>query len=650
MHAPMAHEAFRAWFVVEVPTLLHVRHAVELRMGRDRLSFDDVYGHSFFLLCLRKTIAMDGSSNNDDDLLAQELKFAQAGLEAAQKLRERNRETLEAAAEPSTTSSSAVATRPPPPPELLQTADDILPNDDDADEDEDEKQNVRDVDGNVGPAAQLDAPEDYYDELEEDVKDLGFARGVKLPEPVGMRAMNDLTMSDIRQSAMLAQLRRREANYLDNVKSLNITNLRLHASEFASVRLREESKCEILVEMETEDVKDKEGNVINTVTEVRALQIPFTGSLEFLDTDEEREMFHNLDGRPWLDREPDWLEKRKTSLKNWLEKIDKFVDKNKDNSKEEILKNAKQSKIYLNVNEFVGWTYLYRFMAQEEVADYIKRLTNYLLPEAVFKDFKDFNWFIQRSKFLKEVALRMPSDQQMQRFETELASLEDLRKNLEKYDERANKEEQENILSYTWSYMFLLLIYRQVMAHEFFMFCVYKRILAPELDAVDSALRETINFEESIDDIMHTKWQEILDKFALFRDILTGRQDPFTFHFKNYMTLAHQRLKINHERNMVRSEDAVYKVAEEAASNMDEDKRLFDKNLFNPDVANFKIDNILKQKLFNNLPKIKVTDKEGTLIELKPQTFVERVREGVKDTLNFVTGPLALGSRIIGED
>ena len=593
---------------------------------------------------------MDGSSNNDDDLLAQELKFAQAGLEAAQKLRERNRETLEAAAEPSTTSSSAVATRPPPPPELLQTADDILPNDDDADEDEDEKQNVRDVDGNVGPAAQLDAPEDYYDELEEDVKDLGFARGVKLPEPVGMRAMNDLTMSDIRQSAMLAQLRRREANYLDNVKSLNITNLRLHASEFASVRLREESKCEILVEMETEDVKDKEGNVINTVTEVRALQIPFTGSLEFLDTDEEREMFHNLDGRPWLDREPDWLEKRKTSLKNWLEKIDKFVDKNKDNSKEEILKNAKQSKIYLNVNEFVGWTYLYRFMAQEEVADYIKRLTNYLLPEAVFKDFKDFNWFIQRSKFLKEVALRMPSDQQMQRFETELASLEDLRKNLEKYDERANKEEQENILSYTWSYMFLLLIYRQVMAHEFFMFCVYKRILAPELDAVDSALRETINFEESIDDIMHTKWQEILDKFALFRDILTGRQDPFTFHFKNYMTLAHQRLKINHERNMVRSEDAVYKVAEEAASNMDEDKRLFDKNLFNPDVANFKIDNILKQKLFNNLPKIKVTDKEGTLIELKPQTFVERVREGVKDTLNFVTGPLALGSRIIGED
>lgn len=139
--------------------------------------------------------------NTDDDLLPLELKFAQAGLEAAQKLRERNKETSEEATETSeeatetSTSPSSVATAIRPPPELLQTADDILPNDDEEGE-EDEAQNIRDVDGNVGPNAQLDAPEDYYDELE-DVKDLGFARGVKLPEPIGMRAMNDLTFSSL---------------------------------------------------------------------------------------------------------------------------------------------------------------------------------------------------------------------------------------------------------------------------------------------------------------------------------------------------------------------------------------------------------------------------------------------------------------------
>ena len=269
---------------------------------------------------------MDGSSNNDDDLLAQELKFAEAGLEAAKKLRERNNKATEtsgeAAPEPSTTSSSAVATRPPPPPELLQTADDLLPNDDDADEDEDEKQNLRDVDGNVGPAAQLDAPEDYYDELEEDVKDLGFTRGIKLPEApgIGLKGMRDVSIEDIRQSAMLAQLRRREANFLDTVRSLNITSLRIHAREFGRTSVPQNAECEI-----HDWLKSQDGGETPYI-----LRIPMTGSLSFLDTDEERAMFHDLDASPYKDKVedemPELFKERLTTLKEWLEKINLVLE------------------------------------------------------------------------------------------------------------------------------------------------------------------------------------------------------------------------------------------------------------------------------------------------------------------------------------
>lgn len=568
---------------------------------------------------------MDGNNNNDD-LLAQELKFAQAGLEAAQKLRERNKAT--GVATETSTSPSAVATATRPPPELLQTADDILPNDDEEGEDEDEAQNIRDVDGNVGPNAQLDAPEDYYDELE-DVKDLGFARGIKLPEPVGMRAMNDLTMSDIRQSAMLAQLRKREANFLDTVRSLNITSLRLHAQEFGRTPVPPNTECEI---------HDWLGSRKNS-NSPNILKIPMTGSLRFLETEEERAMFHNLDAKPYKDKLedelPEWAKERLKKLDIWLNKVNNVLNEEKTVQE----KRVQEEKLALDINEFVGWTYLYRYMNYENVAKSVNELVNYLMPQGVFQSEIDksegeegpenvdirnkFSWFEKRREFLEELDERMPSSRAMKKMEKESESLDKqwslmstALQMLGTADNDQRQKEIMNVLSFTWNYMFLLLFYRQIIVHEFFMFCVWKKLKAPILEAVDINTQRTINTEESEDDIMHTYWGSILNKFNLFRDLLMGAKDPFTEHFQRYMTLSHERIKISHERNMKRSEDVVFDtVTSDERSGIQKNSAEF-----------ASINDVLQKKIFNNIPK----NKDNELKEVIPQ------RGGlISDLLNF---------------
>lgn len=529
-------------------------------------------------------------------------------------MRERNKETSEEATETSeeatetSTSPSSVATAIRPPPELLQTADDILPNDDEEGE-EDEAQNIRDVDGNVGPNAQLDAPEDYYDELE-DVKDLGFARGVKLPEPIGMRAMNDLTMSDIRQSAMLAQLRRREANFLDTVRSLNITSLRLHAQEFGRTPVPPNTECEIHDWLGSRENKN----------DPNILKIPMTGSLRFLETEEERAMFHNLDAKPYTDKLedklPEWAEDRLKNLDIWLTKVDNFLNNGKS---------IEEEKLALDINEFVGWTYLYRYMNYENVAKSVNDLVNYLMPQGVFQSEIDnskgdknvdirnkFSWFEKRRDFLEELDERMPSSRAMKKMEQKSEALDTqwtlMTAALQVLGEDNRKQQKIlNVLSFTWNYMFLLLFYRQIIVHEFFMFCVWKKLKAPILEAVDIKTQRTINTEESEDDIMHTYWGSILNKFNLFRDLLMGAKDPFTEHFQRYMTLSHERIKISHERNMKRSEDVVFDtVTSDTRSEIKKDKE-FDK-----------IDDVLQTKIFDNRPKIKNEDNTETII-IKPQ-------------------------------
>jgi hypothetical protein len=557
-------------------------------------------------------MASAGDGGDDDDLWAQEtLKFASAGLAAAQHLRESKKKT-------------------PPPltaaPPLLQSSDfasttKATVGSDDGDE------LVRDADGDL---AGIDNADDYVtfegdSEGDSDDNSEGDSEGegdrglrrvkkldrsyIKLPEikGVGLSGVRDIDMEDVRQQAMLAQLRRKQANFLDTVKGLNITNLQMHAREYAPTLLREGSLCEIIFEIKVEKLGDG-GETTEVAVTMPALKIPFTGSLEFLDTEEERKMFHDLDGKPWKDKlkleknesgevvkfetveerekMPEWAKERLGSLEAWLKSVDAWVnnfkkgpdskkleDYAKDSDSEDknkaaataaavYSKTAGTENIYLDINDFVGWTYLYRFMNVPDVAFAIIKLTGFLFPMNLFQDFKDFSWLFQgREKVLIDLAKRLPSPFQMLAFSEEAKDLDAMKEKMG-YNAESNKTDiyaQEDALSYTWSFMFILLFFRQVLAHEFFMFATYKHIVAPVLEASTSGTKLSVNIEETKDDFMHQKWREILDKFALFRDTLTGRQDNFTKYFQRYMNLAHERVKISHERNMVRSEEVVYK-------------------------------------------------------------------------------------------
>ena len=550
---------------------------------------------------------MDAPGDDDGDLWAQEaLKFAQAGLEAVQHLRERK-----SAAPPPTAPAQQATTAPAAPAEPLLRSSDFKGVEAKADEPKAKEDGpmARDADGDLGALARIDDADDYVrfegaSSSSEDEEEGGGgtskkkATYIKLPEirGVGLSGVRDIDMDDVRQQAMLAQMRRKQANFLDTVRSLNNTNLQMHAREYAPTMVREGSLCEIIFEVFVDKVED-DGTTKRAGVTMPALKINFVGSLEFLDSDEEREMFHNLDAKPWKDKIgvtdkaslPDWAKERLESLEEWLKGIDSLVDgfkfenpetktikpvllalaeNPKDAAKLEEAATAaseysKSNKgTYLDINDYVGWTYLYRFLSVEEVAVSVLKLTAYLFPMNLFEEFKEFEWlFTGREKVLKQLSDRMPSPGQMIAFSSEATELEKIKQSMGIMENnKTDVYAQGEASSYTWSFMFMLLFFRQILAHEFFMFATYKQMVAPILETSPALRRLYVNVEETKDDFMHSKWHEVLNRFSLFRDTLMGRQDDFTKFFQRYMNLAHERLKISHERNMVRSEEQIYKL------------------------------------------------------------------------------------------
>lgn len=557
---------------------------------------------------------MDAATGDyDGDLWAQEaLKFAQAGLEAVQHLRERKS-----------------AAPPPPAPAPSAPAEPLLRGSDfkgvEAKADEPKANDdpmARDADGDLGALARIDDADDYVrfegasssSEDEEEEEGGGGtskkkATYIKLPEirGVGLSGVRDIDMDDVRQQAMLAQLRRREANYLDTVRSLNITNLQMHAREFARTRIQDNTKCEIHA-WSPPDGEDQ------------TTKINLTGSLEFLDTEEERAMFHTLDAAPWLDKfteDGKWIEKKK-DLPKWakscLEALEKWL---KEAGSDEV-KGKKENTFVLDMNEFVEWTYLYRFMNVAEVAESLNTLVNYLMPNGMFAstevgfDPTDFAWFSKRKKFLEELDKIMPSSAQMMSFEKASEDRPRLKTSLDairQYFTAGLTDEVKNVLSYTWNYVFFLLFYRQVIVHEFFMFCTWKKFTAPNLEGVDSETQKKVNQEDSLDDIMHTYYSTVLNKYNLFRDVLMGAKDPFTFHLQQYLTLSHERVRVSHERNMRRSEDVVYNIATGKG-------QISKTNTFE------NINKLLEEKFFDNRPRKLPADSDAGTTEIVPE--VER--------------------------
>ena len=200
------------------------------------------------------------------------------------------------------------------------------------------------------------------------------------------------------------------------------------------------------------------------------------------------------------------------------------------------------------------------------------------MPQGMFQSRMDdkekekrnkYSWFKERREFLAELEMIMPSSHVMRKIDKEandLYKITNFNDAMQAFqmstgfaDEKSKRQEKlTQVLSFTWNYMFFLLFYRQIIVHEFFMFCVWKKLKAPMLEAVDQATQDLVNNEETEDDIMHTSWHNILNNFSLFRDILMGAKDNFTTHFQRYMNLSHERIKISHERNMKRSEDIVF--------------------------------------------------------------------------------------------
>lgn len=517
------------------------------------------------------------AAGDDDNLWAKELAFAERGLEAVQNLRRVKNEAQSA---------------PPPKPTVVQpttpfeTNDLLGPDDsDDDDPDADDDDLARDVDGNLAPIEDTD-----------DFMELNMMHDQELPQIPQDDYAREIEIEDIRQQHIMANQRRREANYLDNVKSLNITSLRIHASEFGRTRIQEGEQCELLK-------RDENGRVIGD----KVVKIPLVGSLEFLDSEEERAMFHELDGKPWADRNPAWKTERLKSLQDWLKTAETLVALDDPN-------NENAEKVVLNMNEFVGWTYLYRFMKDVEVATALQRLGNLLLPNnaEATKEYGDLNWIRERAKFLDGLVKLLPTTDQMKKL--------DVTANIaESGDDGFDRYGDPEILSFTWSYLFFLLIYRQVIAHEFFIFCTYKHKVAPELEAVSTKIQIKVNKEESRDDIMHQKWQELLNKFALFRDILTGRQDRFTHHLQRYLTLSHERIKISHERNMVRSEKVVFATVYDWMTKNNKTKDIY--ALGN---ANLTTDDVFKTEFFNNTPPPPPPPQGELPPETTPPTLVNR--------------------------
>ena len=572
-------------------------------------------------------MASAGDGGDDDDLWAQEtLKFASAGLAAAQHLRESKKK--------------APPPLPPSAPPLLQSSDFASTTKATVGSDEGDEL-VRDADGDL---AGIDNADDYVtfeggdsddnsdDDSEDDSEDDGD-RGlrrvkkldksyIKLPEirGVGLSGVRDIDMEDVRQQAMLAQLRRREANYLDTVRSLNITNLQMHAREFARTPIPENTKCEIHDWAKGTD----------------PIKIALTGTLEFLDTEEERSMFHALDAKPYLDKVnnasklPDWAQTRLEALNNWLAEAKKKVEEQDVN-------------LALDMNEFVGWTYLYRFMNFPPVSKSLNTLVNYLMPNGMFVDAKpeteggtrdpesQFAWFGRRKEFLEELDKIMPSSSQMKSFDKERGRLEQLKQAFDAIksfvDTGELTKKVANVLSYTWNYLFFLLFYRQIIVHEFFMFCTWKKMRAPNLEGASPDVRKLVNSEESEDDIMHTYYATVLNKFALFRDVLMGAKDPFTFHLQQYLTLSHERIRISHERNMRRSEDVVYKTATGEGGVPSTLKPSFVKDL-------------LEQPFFDNRPRTE----EREVIDIKREEgFLESILSATAGTLKTARDTLLGG-------
>lgn len=531
------------------------------------------------------------AAGDDDNLWAKELAFAERGLEAVQNLRRVKNEAQSAPPpKPQAPQAPPTVVQPTTP---FESNDLLGPDDsDDDDPDADDDDLARDVDGNLAPIEDTD-----------DFMELNMMHDQELPPIPQDDYAREIEIEDIRQQHIMANQRRREANYLDNVKSLNITSLRIHASEFGRTRVQEGEQCELLK-------RGDNGNVTGNV-----VKIPLVGSLEFLDSEEERAMFHELDGKPWTDRNPAWKTERLESLQKWLKAAEALV-----NGKD---RNAK--KVVLNMNEFVGWTYLYRFMKEEAVATALQGLGNLLLPnnaanDADTEDYANLNWIREREKFLDGLIQLLPTHEQMQSLEASANIAESGDGDFDRY---GNPE----ILSFTWSYLFFLLIYRQVIVHEFFIFCTYKHKVAPQLEAVSTQIQFKVNKEESQDDIMHQKWQELLNKFALFRDILTGRQDRFTHHLQRYLTLSHERIKISHERNMVRSEKVVFATVYDWMS-----KNNKTDDIATLDDAKLTTEKLFATEFFDNAPTLP-SPPESTGTESAPPTgLINRFFTGIFGT------------------
>ena len=99
------------------------------------------------------------------------------------------------------------------------------------------------------------------------------------------------------------------------------------------------------------------------------------GDLPSFDAYGDEENWSALEDDESLGSDPEWAEERLKNLNIWLDKVNNVLNGS----------TVQNEKLALDINEFVGWTYLYRFMDYEKVAEKVNDLVNYLMPQGVFQ-------------------------------------------------------------------------------------------------------------------------------------------------------------------------------------------------------------------------------------------------------------------------